>query len=154
MTDSGRIEDPIISEDLAQQQIDMILDYYNINMDKFFKVEVEGSNANEVLEEEGFRTLQAVIRDGRIEVEIDSDSKLIVKQNLVHRYAHDLSALVYRPLTGRAKIASQKKKDVSFEEKMYNLLATMCSKNYSIILALEGKDLVAAEAVGGLFLLA
>jgi hypothetical protein len=142
----------IISEELAEEQLELLFDYYDLDIDDYSDIEIDGSRPDVALKVSKKKLIKS-IRKGRLEISSDSDNGLSVVQKLVGKYK-DRTELKYKPLTGRAKTEQSKFKGDDHHGRMYAMLGVMCGQGASAILSLEGPDLSTAECLGGLFLLA
>ena len=135
--------DYILSNEVAQEQLDLMLDFYDIDPEE---------NSIDEAQEKGVKTafvkLRKAIRLGVIEIK-ETDGKLQVKQNF---YKDKEKSIEYKTLTGQAKIGMGKKGDKDFHGRMYALLGYLSGLGERAILNLEGKDLSVAECLGMLFL--
>ena len=126
-----------ISEKAAQDQFDILVDYYEFDIDALpetLKENVEFAK-NKVI---------AAIRRGRIEIKDDDGLK--ITQDL----KHGDNKLEYGTITGKAK--SQMKDKDSQYDKIYCLLGSLSGWGKPAIQKLEGIDLSTSESLGMILL--
>lgn len=129
----------VISREVAEEQLDLFLDYYDLEIDDF---------ANEAMKEQ-FETscnkLIKAIMKGHLEVKEDSD--LYVTQIL-----RNGESMNYAVVSGKHKIAMKGKKDTDGYGKIYTLIGSITSLGETAISKLKGVDLSIAECLGFLYL--
>lgn len=140
-----------ISEEVASDQLDLLLDYYDIEMEDFNEVKIDGASSKAAIQI-SVRKLTKAIRKGNLEITFN-DGELFVTQKLIGK-KYQRSELKYKPLGGSAKMAASKYDRDDFSGRMYAILGAMCGEGAPAIISLVGPDLSVAECLGGLFLLA
>ena len=128
-----------ISEEVANDQLQLFFDYYEIDTDDIFDGE---SKAIEIACD---RIIKG-IRKGKLEIKQSSD-KLEIIQTLKSG-----SNLIYGELTGRTKLAMKAKLDTDNYGKIYALTGSLTSSGEAAIAQLKGADLSLCECIGALFL--
>jgi hypothetical protein len=140
-----------ISVDNAQKQLEMIFDYYEVDIEDYAGIKVKGTNVQKTLEFAKKKLLKS-IRRGRLEVGKDDSGRLSIVQHLQGSYA-TLKTIEYKPLKAKDKIAMGNEDEDNNHAQMYALLASMSGIESGKFGALEGKDLTTAECLGNFFLL-
>lgn len=131
-----------ISAQTAQENIDRFLKYYDIDlgdMPENVRRAVEASLAK----------IRRAIMNGQVEISFENDT-ITVKQHLAKPLEGFPGPVVYREVTGRAKIGI--KDDSGDYGKMYNFLGALSAESPNVIMSLKGKDISLAEALGAVFL--
>jgi len=123
----------LLSEESAQEQLQLLLDYYGANLEEL------GSVANHIRSR-----LLTAISQGKVEIVV-SDEGLRVTQNL-----RSNKSLVYHEATGQAKVVMERYNGP--HEKLYNLLAVLSKRPVAEIQRLAGIDLSIAECLAAVFL--
>jgi hypothetical protein len=139
-----------ISEESAKAQIDLLIDYYDIDMNDFEGL--EETEKAEVVMVGILKKLERAIRRGRLEI-TDTDGEPIIRQLLRSKYGSGKTEIVYKPVTGQAKVAMGRKKENDQTGRIYALLGSLSGDGESTFLGLKGADLVLAENLGLVFLL-
>lgn len=138
----------LISEENAQEQIEALFDYYDIDLDDYTGLQIKGTETKKALEVSKKKLIKA-IKKGRLEISNGEDG-FIITQTLRGNYS-SLKELKYKPISGRAKVAMDKYE--GDDARMYGLLAVLSGTEAGQIQALTGPDLSTAECLGGFFLL-
>lgn len=132
----------IISEEVAQEQIAGLKDYYDIEVDDFpndVKAAVVAS----------FKKIARAIRAGRLEITLTGEA-IEIKQTLAKPPEGAPEKLVYKEVSGIAKDGLND--DHGAHKKMYYFLGVLSGDGATVIRKLTGKDLALAEALGCIFL--
>jgi hypothetical protein len=138
----------VISEEKSREQLDLLLDYYDLDLAKDLAVEGDkGDRAAEALER---KLLQAVQR-GRLEIAEDPDEGLVISQHLRRPVKGVPNPLIYKEITGRAKTAMGKSTDN--HARIYALLGSLSGEGGAAIMRLRGVDMSLAEVLGAVFLM-
>lgn len=127
----------VIPEDAAEAQIDVLLEYYDVDPEKDIVKEVRPS------------LLRHVMR-GRVEIILDSDSDLVVTQHLKFPPS-DTKSLTYQVISGKNK-KQMKSNAKSDHEKMYSLMGSLAGGGGEPMSRLKGVDNSAMEALANIFL--
>ena len=134
-----------ISEEVAKEQFEQFCEYYDFDAE-----DATAEDVRVALDAATARIIKAIMR-GRLEVK-DVDGDITVRQVLKHPMG-DVSELSYGVLTGKAKIAMEKKKKQDDHHgKIYALLGSLSGLGEGAISSLRGADLSTAECVGMVFL--
>lgn len=131
-----REEEYKLSEESAKEQLDLLLDFYDVDL---FSVDKTGE-MKETIE----RKLVNAIRQGKLEIENTSE-EFLVKQNL-----RNGKQFVYHELTGMAKVQMERFKGQT--ERLYGLLAILSKKPITEIQKFSGSDVSIAEYLALIFL--
>jgi hypothetical protein len=144
-------EDMQISKETAKDQLDQLLNYYDLDPDDYKEIQVDGNSAGIAIDVSIKKITKAIMK-GRLEITLDDNGRPFVVQHLVGRYK-SVDKLTYKPITGSAKVEMDKRKGES-NSKLYALMGSLSGEGAEIIQALEGPDLSLVESLGGLFLMA
>ena len=132
----------IISSDVADEQIEALKLYYDIDVDDL-PDNVKGAIVS------SFKKIKRAIMEGRLEIEVTDDT-ILVKQTLCKVPAGVPGTLAYKEVSGQSKVAIRD--DSTDHGKMYAFMGALCGEGSKAILALKGKDLSLAESLGCVFL--
>jgi len=123
----------ILSDDSAKKQLDLLLEYYDIEKDD---IEIEeGPEAMQTL----LNGLIRAIRKGRIEV-VEQAGELIVRQNLKHPPG-EMEMLEYGVVGQKARMAMDKIKDSRAQERMCAFMGSLAGLPPSALTKLKGVDM-------------
>ena len=129
-----------ISEEAAIEQIDVLFDYYEIDIAGLPKAQKQATEAAR-------RKLIKAIRIGRVEVGLDADGIIAVKQNI-----RNGEPLIYREIDGKAKVAMSGKDDGDAYGRAYAMMGSLCGLGETAIISLKSHDLSVVECLGMVFL--
>lgn len=135
----------VISEQIAQEQIDVLLDFYDIDF-----ADIEKKEAREAVES-SCKRLKRAVRKGMIDIKTVDDTIEVI-QNLSRPFKNFEGPIVYKEITGRAKVAMRDNADTDHFGRIYALLGGMAGEGEAVIQKLRGKDMSVAECLGVLFL--
>lgn len=121
-----------ISEEVATEQINNLLDYYGI-----VKEDIEIEDGVEAVQTM-FNTLIRAIRRGNLEITEDEDG--IVVTHHLSRHIGETSIITYRDRIGRAKIAMDSMSSKKPNARMNQFMSTMGDIPASVIINLKGFD--------------
>ena len=127
-----------LSEDSAQEQLNKLLDYYEID---FNDIPIEQKNAFEMIG----KKLVKFIRQGRLEIKTEDGIQCI--QTL----RNGTTTITYKELNGKAKTAMGTKGPDDGNGRIYALMGAL-SDGETVITDLKGPDLSLAECLGAVFL--
>ena len=131
----------ILSEEVAQEQINVFMDYYDIDLDALdedTRKIVDGS----------LKTIKRGVMKGVIE--ITTDEGLSITQTLKRPPEKTSGDLKYKVATGKARAIMNEKSGP--HEKCYQLIGFLTGLGDRAIKSLEIVDLKYCEAFGALFL--
>jgi len=131
----------ILSEEVAQQQLDVLVDWYDVDPKDFDKG-TEKSSAKS-----SCKKILNGIKKGRLTIEIKDDTIVIIQK--IGKAGEELK---YRELEGKHKLAMDKA-DEEYA-KMFALIGSITGIGSGGIAKLKGADLSLAEALGTLLFLA
>jgi hypothetical protein len=134
----------VISEEAAIDQINIFMDYYDFDP--------KDHNTLEDLLEDALKRLLKAVRRGYLEIGMAEDN-LVIKQKLTRPPGSE-DTLIYKVLTGRSKMAMDKKKATETQNRIYSLVGALTGVGAEGIKALSGIDLSVAESLGFIFLYA
>jgi len=132
----------MISQEVAQEQIDKLKAYYDIDVDDF-------PNDVKAALVASFKKMARSIMAGRLEIEITEET-IVIRQHLDKPPDGAANPLVYKEVVGSAKDGLDD--DHGSHKKMYYFLGILCTEGAAVIRKLKGKDLSLAEALGCVFL--
>jgi hypothetical protein len=132
-----------ISDSVALQQLESLLDYYEIGGDDF--PEKKQKDAFEMT----CARLKKAIMKGRLTVSVEDGIK--ITQRLKKTYG-ETTELEYQELSGKNKVAMGQYEETEQHKKIYALLGSLTSLGESGIEQLKAVDLSTAECLGFLFL--
>lgn len=133
-----------ISREVAEQQLQELLDYYELDEDCFVD-EKQSDIYTQTCER-----LKKAIMKGRLSVTNEDGIK--VKQYLKNAYDGEVKEFEYAELAGKHKLSMGKKKDNDHYGRMYALVGSLTGMGETAIGKLKGPDLSTAECLGFLFL--
>ena len=126
-----------IPEDAAQKQVDILIDYYELDDEK------------ELIKLVRPDLIKHVMR-GRIEISMGDNNRLAVRQTFKFPVGES-EGLDYKVINGVSK-KQMKASSKSDHEKMYSLMGSLAGVSGESISRLEGVDLSAMECLANLFL--
>lgn len=127
----------------AKKAIDLLLDYYDVDLD-----DLDDTEQRSAVQLAINRVIRA-IKKGRLEIKIEGES-LIVNQFLANKYQGIESPINYREVDGISKIAMKDVED-SYS-RIYAYLGGLSGLGIDSIMKLKGKDLGLVECLGSIFL--
>lgn len=133
----------IISEESAEEQLELLKDFYDIDPDCFVSEKKEAIEA-------ALSKITSSIRKGKVEITHEEEG-VSVKQLLTYP-AGETTSLIYSPVTGLDKMELDKQKDGANYARMYSLLGKMSKVGKDGIASLKGSDVSTAECLGAIFL--
>lgn len=133
-----------ISDEVAEQQLNELLDYYELESDCF----IEKKQKN-VFEMTCIR-LKKAIRKGRLSIS-SVDDNIIIKQYL-KKPPGEIKELEYEELSGKNKVVMGKYEEDDQHKKIYALIGSLTGLGESAIEKLKGVDSSICESLGFLFL--
>ncbi len=142
--------DFILSEESAKEQLDNLVDFYDIDFEEL-ATEDDGERAAETITK---RLLKA-IRKGLIEIVETDDGGIEVVQQLKRpvRSIKD-NRVTYKEVSGRAKTAMGKYKEKDHASRMYAFLGALSGTDPGTIMSFRGVDMRTAETLGAFFIMA
>lgn len=143
-----------LSQESANAQIDLLLDYYEIELEKDLKA--EDSGAVEAKAERIRAGLTKAILKGRLEIAESCNDKGVATLSVVQTLrvpVGSVEKLTYGEVTGRCRTAVKDVDKGAPAKKMYDLLGAICGKGPQVIMALGGVDLKTAELLAAIFFL-
>ena len=142
----------ILSKEAATEQVQLLLDYYDID----FNTDFEDEDGSEDSKRAALRAHRQLVKDtmkGHLDFHEDEKGGLLVTQILKHPLSTgDVERITYHPVTGRAKTAMRSASSNDLHGKMYAFLGGLSKQGKVVIESLQGTDLKTAEALGLLFL--
>lgn len=129
-----------LSEEAAQEQLDSLLDYYEIELEDLPEAQRQAVKAS-------VRKLVKAIRIGRLEIDFDGNGAVVVRQNI-----RAGEPLTYREIDGKAKVAMGNKEANDSYGRAYALMGSLCGLGETAISQLKGPDLSLVETLGVVFL--
>lgn len=138
--------DFVISEEAATDQVVQLLEYYDIDIMAAPESAGEegGLSPREALER-ALDQLTGYVRQGVLEISLDQNSKIAVKQTLT-----DGSAIDYREVNARAKLAMDRVKGKGYA-RIYAFMGSLGNLPPVAIEKLPPRDLAVVEVLGTVF---
>jgi len=137
--------DPI-SFEVAKNQLNILLDYYEINPEEETKEETKESL------EQAIAQVEKAIRKGRVTIR-ETEEGLEVSQKL-KKPLGEADTIKYKELCGAAKVEMEKNCKINHNyKKIYALCAAMSSLPETFFHKIRGVDMSTAESLGLIFLL-
>jgi hypothetical protein len=134
-----------ISRELAQEQVDLLLEFYDIDVE-FFPEESRPSVQAHI---DG--VLKGIMR-GRLSV-MNKDGDLVIVQRPTRKGKNVPESLAYAELEGKHKVEMSRCEDNGNYPRMYTLAGAMTKEGADVIKSLKGCDLGDAENLVNLFLI-
>ena len=131
-----------ISEQVAKDQINVFMEYYELEDDMIIDQARVGYEA-------AVKRIIKNIQRGRLEIKNDDGCKLI---QTLRNPSGAIQTITYGVLKGSAKVAMKSKLETDANGKVYALLGSISGLGEMAIQSLEGPDLSLAECIGCLFL--
>jgi len=132
-----------ISEENATAQLQVLLDYYDIDFADF-----EDDKLRQAMTHASKKLVKA-IQKGRLEI-VESDG-ITIRQHLKNP-SGEVSVLTYREVDGTSKVAMKSKGDGDNYGKIYAMMGSLSGLGDVAIQKLKGVDLALVENLGTLFL--
>lgn len=128
-----------LSEKVARDQLQAMLDYYEIDID-----DIEEKDVKRAVKA-GYKRVIKAIRLGRLEISTEGDIKIT-------QTTRNGEKIVYREIDGKAKVAMAGKEEKDYYGKSYAMMGSLSDLGESGITMLKGVDLSLAEVLGMIFL--
>jgi hypothetical protein len=144
----------VISEENAQDQLELLLDFYEIeinDVDKEVAFYAEDTDSVQEATKGACDRLKRYIRKGLLEI-TDTEG-LTITQNLRIPIG-DINKLSYKIIDGAAKQEMRFAKEKDFYGKIYYLMGALSKKPANVISKLKGVDSSVVECLGAIFLTA
>lgn len=140
----------VLDEEPAQDQLDLLLDFYEIELEDFEEFKSEDDRVEQAMRS-ACKRLKRFIRKGLIE--ITAENGLTIIQHL--RFSKgETTQLIYRIMDGKAKMQMQKAREDDFYGKLYCLMGSLANVNANQISQFKGVDSSVVECLGAVFLTA
>ena len=134
----------LISEDSAIEQLDILMEFYDIDKND---IEIEeGVEAVQTL----MNGLVRAIRKGRLEIKLDSDGKLLVTQHLKHPPG-DIADVDYSVVGQKARLAMDRVKSTKEQERMCAFMGSLSGLGVQGVSGLVGADMGTMNRLATLF---
>jgi predicted PilT family ATPase len=140
---------PEIGPDAAQAQVDMFLDYYEIDLG-----DIENEKAQQAMQT-SINKLKKAIRKCRVEIKLQGDSLVVVqtfKKAIDRSNGPRLESVVYKELSAQAKIRLKDREENDNYGQVYALMGGLCGEPDSTMMLYKGVDLATMEAIASIFL--
>jgi predicted PilT family ATPase len=141
--------EPKIGPDAAQAQLDMFLEYYEIDLE-----DIENEKAQQAMQT-SINKLKKAIRKCRAEIKLEGDSLVVVQQlkkAIDRSNGPRLESVTYKELSGQAKIRLKDREENDNYGQVYALMGGLCGEPDSTMLMFKGVDLATMEAIASIFL--
>ena len=129
-----------ISLQVAKENLQSMLDYYEIDIDEIDEKDVKKAIKS------GYNRIIKALRLGRLEIKIENG--ITITQTL----RNGTEKLTYREIDGKAKTAMAPKEEKDWYGKSYALMGSLSDMGETAITSLKGVDLSLAEVLGMIFL--
>lgn len=134
----------VVSEEVAKDQLDLLLDYYDIDKND---IEIEqGPEALQTL----MNGLVRAIQKGRLEISLDGEAKLLVKQRLVFPPG-EVSEIDYGVVGQKAKMAMDRVKESNGQERMCTFMGCLSGVGVKGMSGLVATDMGTMNRLSTLF---
>jgi hypothetical protein len=133
-----------ISPESAQEQVDLFASYYELEPD-----DIENEDAKKAVSMM-LGKLKRYVMKTRVEIQMDGDSLKVIQK--LRKPINGLDTVVYKELTGLARVRMKDREDNDNYGKVYSLMGGLCGEPDSTMLKFSGVDLSTMETIGGLFL--
>jgi len=140
----------VLDEQPAQDQLDLLLDFYDIEIADFSDFKSPDARVQEAMRSAAKRLLR-YIRRGYIE--ITTENGLTITQRLKFPKG-ETTELHYQIMTGKAKIQMKRADEDDFYGKIYCLVGSLTNLPEGSISSLIGVDSSVVECLGAIFLTA
>lgn len=127
-----------ISEEVAENEVQKLLDFYEIEIDDIDNNGLKSS----------ITSLKKAVRKGRLEIK---DEGIIVQT--LKRHKGEIGTLEYKELNGQAKKAMGRARPDDANGRLYELLGSLSGMGSKAISNLRGVDLSLAESIGVVLML-
>ena len=134
----------LISKESAKEQLEILMEYYDI--DKNDLENEEGPEAVQTL----MNGLIRAIKNGRLEIKVDSDQKLIVTQHLQHPPG-DITDINYNIVGQKARLAMDRVKSTKEQERMCAFMGSLSGLGSTGIGSLVATDMGTMNRLATLF---
>jgi len=147
MNEQTNKKDPknAISAELAQDQVDLFLEFYDIDPEFF-------PESTDVAIEAHISGLKKAIMRGRLSIQ-EKDESLIVVQRPARKGKNIPESLTYRELEGSHKVAMSKAGSDDSYIRLHTLMGALSKEGADVMAKLRGCDMGDMENLGNLFLL-
>lgn len=150
----SREEQYIISEEAAEAQIQIFLDWYDICREDF--VNVEDGDMSSTWYDKIVKRLVRAIRKGLVEFKEentkDGSPTLNIYQTLTSPITGVDNPICYKEISGRAKLAMRGNAKTGQFAQIYLYLGGLCGESETVFHKMRGRDGAIAECLGFLFL--
>jgi len=136
-----------ISVEVAREQVDLFLDYYDMPLDELLE-ELDDKNMKSGVKTSYSRIIKA-IQKGRIEISTTDEDQLKIIQ---HVGKDNSETLEYKIIDGYAKSSMKNADSEDTYGKIYSLVGSLTGLGKEAILKLKGKNLSDAECIGMILL--
>jgi hypothetical protein len=133
-----------LSEEAAENQFDLFLDFYDIDIPSIGHKDLKAG-----LETSKLKIIRA-IRKGRLEI-TENDTGVIVVQHITDREGNG-DTITYGVVAGKHKVAMKDKADTDNYGKIYALMGSLSGLGETAIQKLQGVDSGIVECLGGFYL--
>ena len=144
MAESEKKKMVMISGESAKEQLETLMDYYDIDKDD---IEIEeGPEAVQTL----MNGLVRAIRKGRLEIKVDGDGKLLVAQHLKHPPG-DIDIINYNVVGQKARLAMDRVKSTKEQERMCAFMGSLSGFGSQGVSGLVAADMGTMNRLATLF---
>jgi hypothetical protein len=133
-----------ISEDVAADQVDMLLDYYDLTEDDIAEAE-KNSGMSDIL-----RKLKSFVRKGRLSIELVADEPKVTMH--LKKPQGDIESFPIAIVGGRSKVAMKDKAATDYYGRIYAMMGVLTGFGEDAMREMKGPDLSCLETLGMVFL--
>lgn len=140
-----------ISKETADQQLELLFDYYEIELEK--RLKADNAEKAQAVADDVKDILARAIMKGRLEITEDEESthgEIKIIQRL-RRPVGNVTEIRYYEVTGKARTAMKDVDKGSPHQKLYSLLAAISRQPIAVFLNMGGVDLTCAETLFTIF---
>lgn len=138
----------VIDKEPAQDQLDLLLDFYEIELDDFEDFSSDDDKVQEAMRTACKRLLRFIMKGY---VEITNDDGLTIIQHLKFSRG-ETKEIQYRIINGKAFMSMKRAHEKDFFGRMYCLLGSLANVPAEKISEFRGADASVATCLGAVFL--
>lgn len=140
-----------ISREVAEQQLELLFDYYEIELEKRLKSD-DAEKAQAIAENIRDILIRNIMK-GRLEITVDEETMQggIKMVQRLRRPVGGVAEIQYHEVTGKARTAIRDVEKGSPHHKIYHLLAAISRQPVAVFLGMGGVDLTCAETLSTVF---
>ena len=137
-----------LSKESAEEILDSYLDYFDLTLVELLEENEENDGIDKAIKT-SYNRLVKDIRKEKVEIEVSEETCTLTQHVGKHEKR---KSLVYRELSGAAKVAMKNSKSDDLYGKIYSLVGSLTGLGKEGITQLTGRDLSTAESIGMLLM--